>query len=130
MNFQAKDKIKRIKMAKDLFTKGFSIERLASYFEVSTETINGYLAHDIIHDGNKEIVIKKEVPITTLTDFALKTTTMDRALPTMPKEGDACAICKEYGKYKYMKKWKDDVYICKTCYSSLDRDKIRLLNNI
>lgn len=130
MNFQTKDKIKRIKIAKDLFTKGFTKERLADYFDVSIDTVDGYLKYDIMHDGKREIIVKKRIPITTLSDFATTTTTMDKMLPQIEKEGDKCKLCGAYSKFEHMIKWNSKTRICKHCYATMNKDKMNKLNSL
>ncbi len=133
MNFQAKDKIKRVKIAKELHSKGFSIKKLAEYFDVSEDTASEYLKYDIQGKEDKEIIVKKETPNITLSDFASNTTTVDKVLPKNIPQGDRCPLCNKYHKYELMIAWNDKIRICKKCYNSMDSekmDKLERLQNI
>ncbi len=124
MNFQHKDKIKRVKLAKELHKKGYSINQLAEYFEVNENTVNEYLKEEISVDEDNNIIEHKDKEKTTLDQFTEKTTTLDKTLPKVEIQGNRCIICKEYFKFEQMIKWQDEKRICKRCYATSDKSKI------
>tara|TARA_Y100000031_G_C8107761_1_gene331885 strand:+ start:175 stop:561 length:387 start_codon:yes stop_codon:yes gene_type:complete len=124
MNFQHKDKLKRVKLAKELHSKGYSLKQLAEYFDISEETVDEYLKQEISVDENNEIIERKEKETLTLDAFSDKTTTIDKALPEVEVQGNRCINCKTYHKFEQMIKWKNDKNICKACFSTLDKSKI------
>jgi len=128
MNFAQRDRMKRVKQAKDLFAKGFTVRRLSEYFDVSEDTVESYLKEEIQVDENNVVIVGKEKKMTTLDAFSSKTTTVDNVLPDVEKTGARCKCCNEYKKFQFLIDWNPTTKVCKDCYNSLDSEKMRKLN--
>jgi formylmethanofuran dehydrogenase subunit E len=135
-SFHHKEKIKRLRLTKQLLDKGFTKQKLSEYFEVSLETVEGYIQDSKNIEGFESGVIIKEnekvKPESSLHNFTQKTVSTNDFLKDTFIKTDRikCPLCNEMLKEEGTIKWNEKIKICKDCFNKLDNDALRRLNNI
>ncbi|MBW3004134.1 HTH domain-containing protein [Candidatus Woesearchaeota archaeon] len=133
-HFQKKEKQKRISLTKQLIDKGFSIKKLAEYFQVSEATVRDYIAQmKEIESQESGFVIKHpetEKNLNTLQSFTEKTTTTKDFFKDSNIKTDRirCPLCNLFVNPTNITSIHNK-QICKNCFKTLDAKKLDKLQN-
>ncbi len=129
MSFHHQEKIKRIKISKELAKKGLKPEEIAQYFGVQKETVMEYLVAGGESHTSSQLIIAKDKKIPTLFSYAQKTVSSSSFFKDVPYvEGFQCPLCRRYRKYEVGKKWDSKRYICFECFMTLTPEKKAILD--
>ena len=136
---------KRIKITKEMLGEGKTVIQIANYFGLSVDTIKKYITHlqisgdnvnldnfndELSNYDNKKFNTKSKKVLSQKIDTSnlgslnsqnQKQLKKDEEFIESEKRGGyTCRLCNSYKKLNSVIKWKKNVYVCKSCFATLE----------